>query len=89
MDYLWGEAALQRRKAKVEEKSQLMDEGLEIDENVLESRKRTYKEDLTLDPRRCGLSVLCFPTLAHHSITLGNREVGAKSKKVRASLGTT
>uniref|UniRef100_A0A7I4D817 URB1 N-terminal domain-containing protein n=1 Tax=Physcomitrium patens TaxID=3218 RepID=A0A7I4D817_PHYPA len=82
MDYLWGEAALQRRKAKVEEKSQLMDEGLEIDENVLESRKRTYKEDLTLDPRRCGLSVLCFPTLAHHSITLGNREVGAKSKKV-------
>lgn len=82
MDYLWGEAALKRRKAKVE-KSQSMDEDMDTDENLLEARKRTLKEDLTLDPRRCGLSVLCFSTVEQHAISLGIPELGAKSKKVR------
>lgn len=83
MDYLWGEAALKRRKSKIEEKSQSVDEDMDTDENMLEARKRTFKEDLTLDPRRCGLSVLCFPTVAQHAISLGIPELGAKSKKVR------
>ncbi|KAG0562635.1 hypothetical protein KC19_9G161300 [Ceratodon purpureus] len=81
MDYLWGEAALKRRKAKVE-KSQHMDEDMDTDENLLEARKRTFKEDLTLDPKRCGLSVLCFSTVAQHAVSLGIPELGAKSKKV-------
>ena len=85
MDYLWGEAALKRRKAKVE-KSQSVDEDMDIDENILEARKRTFKEDLALDPRRCGLSVLCFPTVAHHAVSLGIPELGAKSKKVGSEL---
>lgn len=64
-----------------------MDEGLEIDENVLEFWKRIYKEDLILDLRRCGLLVLCFLILVYYLIILGNWEVGVKLKKVRVFLG--
>lgn len=85
MDYLWGEAALKRRKAKIEEKSQSIDEDMDTDENLLEARKRTFKEDLALDPRRCGLSVLCFPSVAQRTISPGIPELGAKSKKVRCT----
>jgi len=83
MDYLWGAAALKRRKAKIEETTQSVDEDMDTDDNLLEARKRTFKEDLALDPRRCGLSVLCFPTIAQHALSVGIPELGAKAKKVR------
>lgn len=82
LDYLWGEAALKRRKAKVE-KSRSLDEDMDSAETMLEARKITFKEDLTVDPRRLGLSVLCFSTVAQHAISLGIPELGVKSKKVR------
>ncbi|KAL3696543.1 hypothetical protein R1sor_010619 [Riccia sorocarpa] len=59
LDYLWGEAALKRRKAKSSE-TVTAKSGLERD-NLAEIRRQAFKEDLLIDPRRCGLTVLFFP----------------------------
>ena len=82
MDYLWGEVALKRRKAKVD-KSLSIDEDMDTDENILEARKITFREDLALDPIRCGLSVLCFLTATQHAVSLGIPDLGTKLKKIR------
>lgn len=60
MDFLWGEAALKRRRARAEEKH-LVDENLDREETMRDARKRTFREDVLIDPRRCGLLVLFFP----------------------------
>ncbi|CAM6096475.1 unnamed protein product [Calypogeia fissa] len=58
LDYLWGEAALKRRKAKAEEVAMNV---LKEPDNIDDIRRQTFKEDLLIDPRRCGLAVLLFP----------------------------
>jgi nucleolar pre-ribosomal-associated protein 1 len=61
MDFLWGEAALKRRRARANEQAQAVDADMDSEENMLEDRKRMFREDLAIDPRRSGLSVLFFP----------------------------
>ncbi|KAL2643291.1 hypothetical protein R1flu_010878 [Riccia fluitans] len=60
LDYVWGEAALKRRKTKSSEIVPAKSEPEERD-NLAELRRQTFKEDLLIDPRRCGLTVLFFP----------------------------
>ncbi|KAJ7552629.1 hypothetical protein O6H91_06G062400 [Diphasiastrum complanatum] len=59
LDYLWGEAAFKRRNARMKEKQDV--NSLDVD-SIEEVRKRMVKEDLVIDPRKCGLTVLHFPT---------------------------
>ena len=79
MDFLWGEAALKRRRAQANEKAQAVDADMESEENMLEDRKRMFREDLAIDPRRSGLSVLCFPT-ATQLLMSNSPKIGIKAK---------
>ncbi|XP_024533954.1 uncharacterized protein LOC9637781 [Selaginella moellendorffii] len=56
MDYLWGDAALERRRDKTESGGEDL-----VQESLEEMRKRRFKEDLALNLRMCGLTALHFP----------------------------
>lgn len=77
MDYLWGEAALKRR-ARTKERKLLSDEGTAVgqQETATEAWKRTFREDIAIDPRRCGLCVLGFPANSKHQWKVDVRSTG-------------
>eukprot|EP01018_Ginkgo_biloba_P010431 Gb_10022 [translate_table: standard] len=61
MNYLWGEAALKRRREQNEEK--LLSEYNSFDqETAAERQKRQFRENLMIDPKVCGDTVLYFPS---------------------------
>ncbi len=78
MDYLWGEAALKRRARTKERKLLSDEEGTAVgqQETATEARKRTFREDIAIDPRRCGLCVLGFPANSKHQWKVDVRSTG-------------
>lgn len=61
MNYLWGQAAGKRRNLKADKMQTTHLGGQEAEDANNEFEKRSFKEDLELDPKRCGLTVWCFP----------------------------
>ncbi|KAH9322917.1 hypothetical protein KI387_017556, partial [Taxus chinensis] len=60
MNYLWGEAALKRRKQQHDER--LLLEYSSVDRETIEERqKRDFRDNLLIDPKVCGDTILHFP----------------------------
>lgn len=61
MNYLWGEAALKRRREQQDQKVLLKYNSVD-EETIVDRCKRQFRENLILDPKVCGETVLYFPS---------------------------
>ena len=61
-NYLWGEAALKRRREQQDEKLLSKYNSVDDDETTVDRCKRQFRENLIFDPKVCGETVLYFPS---------------------------
>ena len=61
-NYLWGEAALKRRREQQDEKLLSKYNSVDNDETTVDRCKRKFRENLIFDPKVCGEIVLYFPS---------------------------